>query len=286
MAGQPPGLLAQLRRQRVWLAVGVLVAGFWAASRFASISVYPPSIHPKEFARSSAGTQVLVGGTSSTTYSSTNGIPDRYLGSYNPRAEALADIAASPQIRDEIATITGLPASQINMTGPLWQDLQRAQEWATGQKRADQIVGEMKRYQVTINNDSTALPFSPVFNVVTEAPTTVEAAELAHAVPVALDAYLRNLQNSTGVARGDRYSVSQLSPVVVSPAKKAQLLNVGVFVFFSVFVLWCGLVLAVSSVVRDLRARGASLKVRDAFKRSSSKGPAWPEAGEPGTSTG
>jgi hypothetical protein len=286
MAGQPIGLLAQLRRQRLWLAVGVIVASFCAASRFASISVLPPSIHPKQVARSTASTQVLAGGASSTTYGSTYGLPDRYLGNYSPRAEAVADIAASPQIRNDIARRTGLPASQINMTGPLWQDLQRAQEWATGQKRADQIVGELKPYQVTINNDSTAVPFAPVFNVVTEAPTTGDAARLARAVPVALDNYLRNLQNSTGIAKSGRYSVSQLSPVVVSPAKKAQLVNVGVFVFVSVFLLWCGLVLAVSSVMRDLRVNGASLKVRDAFKRSSGKGPAWPEASGPETSTG
>ena len=66
------------------------------------------------------------------------------------RTYALADMVASPELAEYVARAAGLPASKIGILGPLWTDLWRSQQWASGPKRASQIIIENDPYHITI----------------------------------------------------------------------------------------------------------------------------------------
>lgn len=262
-------LLSPLRRHWRWTVLGLLVAAVAAATRFAAVGVLPPSITLKAFARATGTTELVVGKNPSFTHS----VPDTYFNNNPPRAYALADMVASPEVAKYVARAAGLPASKIGILGPLWTELQRTQAWATGPKRASQIIIEHHPYQISLNVQTESPPWAPVIDVNTRAPSTATAARLATAVGDGLNAYVRHLQAATGVPKPDRYDISQLVPVSVAPARTSQLASVGAFTFVAVFVLWCGIIIAVSSLARDLRDTAAVSKVRDVFDRSSDTGP-------------
>lgn len=271
IAGQleMPGLLPQLRRRWRWLAVGAIVAALAAGSHFATIGIFPPSVKAKPFARATASTEVIVGQKPSLLYS----FPDPYVRDYSPRAATLADMVASPQVLADVARAAGIPASKIFVDAPLWTQLQRDQQWDTGQKRSRQIVGERDPYRIELSDDANLQ--APVFDVVTEAPTGNAAARLARGVTEGLSTYMSGLQAQAGTPLANRNLVNQAAPISVTPASKALLANVAIFTFFGVFALWCAMVLAISSVMRDVRAARVYAEVRQLFHRSSDSGPDW-----------
>jgi hypothetical protein len=230
----------------------------------ATIGLLPPSFKLKPLAHATASTQVAV--SAPTSLSSFN-YPDLYNRNLVPRSAALADMSASPLVRGYIARAAGLPASEIAVDPPLWDQLQRIQQWATGEKRANQIIAESDPYRITLNNDL----YAPIINVVTQAPTADAATRLAMGAEQGLSAYVSSVEAAAGTAPGRRVRVSQLAPITVSPAHKSGLASVAMFTFVGVFVLWCGLLLLIASVRRDVRALGVGSKVRGAFDRSSDK---------------
>jgi hypothetical protein len=276
--GDTRGLLAELRRRPLWLAVGVLVAAAAAASQFATIGLLPPSVKFESIAHSIANTQLVVGQSSSLSLGQGPAAPDPFERAFPTRAIALADMVASPEISGYIARAASLPASQIAVDAPLWTQLPRDQQWATGEKRASQIVVEKDPYRITLNNAAAG----PVIDVTAQAPTSGAAVRLAQAVSVGLNTYLSSLQNATRTPAYARYDVSQSIPVTVTPARTSGLANVAIFTFIAIFVLWCGVLLAVSGVVRDVRFAKHRLKVPGPTERSS---PSHDGSWEPGRVT-
>ena len=268
-------LLSPLRRHRLLTVLGLLVAALAAATRFVSIGVLPPSIKEKPFAHATGSTEFVVG----ESWSFSHTVPDGYSRSVVPRAFALADMTASAGLANYVARAAGLPVTKIAILGPIWTELQRTEAWANGPKRASQIIIENYPYHITLDVQTLAPPWPPVINVATQAPNTEIAARLAAGVGIGLNAYLLHLQAATGVPKSDRYGVRQLAPVSVAPARTSQLASVGAFTFGAVFVFWCGLIVALSSVMRDLRAArdlratAARSKVGEPFDRSSDSGP-------------
>jgi hypothetical protein len=256
------GLLEQLLRRPRALAVGVLVAGAAAASQFAAIGLSPPSVKFESLAHSIASTQLVLGQTSALSLGQGPAAPDPFATDLPRRAAALADMAGSPEVLDDIARAAGLPASRIAVDAPLWTQLQRDQQWDTGPKRASQIVVEGDPYRITLNNDS------PLIDVSAQAPTAQVATRLAQAVTAGLNTYLSNLEASAGTPPYARYNVRQAAPVSVQPPSSSPA-NVAGFTFLTVFVLWCGLVLGVSGLARDLRTARKRSKVHGSRERSS-----------------
>jgi hypothetical protein len=246
-----------------------------AATRFVAIGILPPSITMKPFAHAEASTQVALVKTWSFGYGTGDEVDP-----LSTRTYTLADMTYSPEITQYIARAAGVPASKIGVLGPLWTELWRSQQWASGPQRDRQIIIEKDPYQITIDQESTAPNEGPgpgagppVIDVQTQAPSTATAARLANAVPAALSAYVQHAQVTAGIPDRDRFEVSQIAPVSVSPARTSQLANVAIFTFLAVFVLWCGAELAVSSLMRDLRGTRAASKVDDSSDRSSDRGP-------------
>lgn len=255
-------LLAPLRQHRRWTLLGLLVAAVATVTRFAAIGILPPSLHLKPFAQASASTQVALGKASSLGYSKTSREPYSALAT---RTYALAEMVYSPGVTDYVARAAGLPASKIGILGPRWVELQREQQFPSGPQRDRQILIEKDPYQITLDQETTQPGAGPgpgagppVIDVHTTAPSSEVAVALARAVPAALHAYVEHAQATAGVPERDRYEVSQLIPVSVSPARKSQLADVGVFTFVAVLVLWCGAEIAVASVIMGLRATPAT----------------------------
>ena len=278
-------LLTALRRHRGWTALGLTVAAVAALTRFVSIGIIPPSIEMKPFAHANANTSVALGEARPFALGAPQRLgyrkPDPY-GALSPRAYALADMVDSPEITEYVARAAGVPASKIGVLGPLWTDLWRSQQWASGPKRASQIVIENRPYHITINQEANQPPGTPVIDVYTQAPTTEIAARLARAVPAGLSAYVQHAQAAADVPARGRYNVTQIAPVSVAPARTSQLASVAAFTFLAVFVLWCGAEIAVSSIVRDLRATAAASKVGPRSDRLSDNGAL---AGDPADAT-
>ena len=254
------GLLARLRRHKLWLAAGVVVATLASAAQF-GVGLFPPSFKVKSIAHSTASTEVVVG----TSFSLRLLYHDGYVKSLQPRAQTLADMVASPEVLGYIARAARMPASKIGVDTPLWSNLERIEQWATGDKRAAQILNERDPYRITLDND----PSAPIIYVATQAPTGAEAARLAAGVPRGLSNYVDATQNEANIPPADRYRVSQLAPVSIQPGSKSGPANVAVVTFVSVLLLWCGAILFASGLTRDLRETGANLKVRGILGRSS-----------------
>lgn len=258
---------AKLQRRRLWVAFGVILALAVAASRVATIGIVPPSIKSKPIAHAIGSTQLVVGRTSSLAYTR----PDVYARNLGPRASSLADMAASPLVRTYIARAAGLPASQIAVDPPLWSELQRIQQWATGEKRASQIIAEKDPYRITLNTD----PNAPIINVIAQAPTAAGSKRLAQGVVDGLSAYVSSIEAASGTPLARRIGVSQLAPVTVDPPHRTGLANIFLFTFVAVFVLWRGLVLLVATLAGDVRTIAKRPKVRDSQDRSSISTTGW-----------
>jgi hypothetical protein len=265
---EAPGLLTTLRRHPIWVLVGVVVAGLAAASHFYAF----PSLKHKDLARSSASTEVVLGVNSALIHT----VPDPYDGNLAPRADDLADMIGSPELRAYIAGAAQVPFAEIAVDAPVWSNLLRIQQWNTGQKRASQIVGEDALYRITLENDAHSPPYAPVIDVSTQAPTTAGAVRLARAVGEGLGAYVSDIQKQSHTPRSAEYDVRQILPVAAVPASKSQLANVAFFTFVAVFMLWCALIFAVSAFFRDLRWARIRSKVQGTFDRSSHSRPRWP----------
>lgn len=250
-------LLAPLRRYWRWTALGLLVATAAAVTRFVAIGVVPPSLKLKTFGHATGSTELVVDQSKAFTHS----LPDVYARRLPLKTYALAQIAASPEVAKYVAEAANLPVSKIGILGPVWRELWRSQQWASGPTRASQIIIESDPYHVTLNVETQEAPWPPVIDVVTQAPTTETAARLASAAGAGLSTYLRHLQ-ATGVRERARYDVRQLVPVSVVPARTSQLANVGIFTLFAVFALWCGVIVAVSSLSGISAPSGADRKSR------------------------
>jgi hypothetical protein len=262
------GRLRPLRRHPGWTGLGLLIAVVAAATRFFSIGILPPSITSRTFAHATARTQLVVAKKASFSHTLAP-VNDTYASAFPPRSYALADIVASPELTDYIARTVGVPASKIGILEPLWTELARAQQWANGPKRASEIIIEKDPYQISLGVQGNLPPYSPVIDVDTQAPNTQMAAKLATAVTAGLRKYVLQLQTAGGIPPYQRYGVSQLASVSVTPANTSQLVTVAVFVFLAVFVLWCAVVLAFSSLARDLRSAATRPQGGNGAGRSS-----------------
>lgn len=257
-----PGLIPELYARRRWLITGVVVATLAAASRFVSLGILPPSIEVKRLAHATASTQLLVGEQDSLRASTSR---DSYAASAVPRAQTLADMMSSPEVRSLIARAAGLPARQIAVDTPVWPNVQRIQQWPSREKRDSQIVLENSPFRITVDLETAA----PVIDIGTQAPTVQGAAALAAAAGKGLNAYVTELQSSAGTPRARRYGVSQLVPIGVSPAGRSGLANLAAFTFGVVLFIWCGAMLFLSGLGEDLRAVRARAKVSNNADRSS-----------------
>lgn len=265
-----PGLVALLWARRGWLITGIVVAILVAASRFVSIGILPPSVKLKQLAHATASTQLLVGPHDSLRSSTYR---DPYVRLAVSRAQALANVMASPQVRGLIARAAGVPASQLAVDTPVWTNVERVQQWPSGEKRDSEIILENVPFRITVDVEG----YGPVIDIATQAPTPQQAVALAAGAGEGLNAYVAELESTTGTPPTHRYTISQLVPIGVSPALKSGLANVAAFTFAVVLFLWCGALLFLSGLAEDIRAVRRTAKVSRNTDRSSHDRPVFPD---------
>ena len=230
----------------------------------------PPSIKLKPFAHATASTELVVGESRSFRHSCSRPLRQQ-LSAARVRARGHGGQPRGREVRRAGGRSPRLEDRHLGAT------LDRAPAIAavgTGSKAGQSDHHRERPVPHHPDVQTQSPPWPPVIDVETQAPNTETAARLATAVVSGLNAYVSHLQTATGVPEPDRYEVSQLAPVSVAPARTSQLANVGVFTFVAVFVLWCGVMVAVSSLMRDLRAhRRPSSKVGSGLDRSSDSRP-------------
>jgi hypothetical protein len=263
-------LIAELVARRRWLITGIVVAILASASRFVSIGILPPSITPKHLSHATATTQLLVGQRFRLGASMYR---DNSATSATLRAQALADIMSSPEVRSLIARQAGIPAGDLAVDTPVWTNVERIQQWPSREKRDSQIVLETAPFRITVDVEDSA----PIIDIATQAPTSAQAAALASGAGKGLSAYVSQLQHRTRTPAARRYSITPLVPIGVSPESKSALVNVAAFTFAAVLFMWCGAMLFLPRLADDVRAVRQRAKVSNEADRSSSDGPAPPD---------
>lgn len=242
-----PGLIAELMTRWRWLLAGIVVAALAAGTRFVTIGVLPPSIELKHLRHATASTQLLVGQRHTLNSAKER---DLYVTGAVPLAQTLSDLMASPAVRSRIAHAAGIPAAQLAVDTPVWNDVVQIQQWPSREKRDSQIIVERVPYRLTIDVEATA----PMINVTAQAPTTTQAAALAAGAQKGLSRFWSQLQDATKTPDRYRYQVTQLVPISVSPPGRSGLANIAAFTFVSVLFIWCGAMLFLPRLAQDLRS--------------------------------
>ena len=270
------GLIAELWERPRWLVIGLLVATLAAASRLVSVGVLPPSITLKQLAHATATTELLVNERSSVSALTYR---DGYLYSMLPRAQALADMMASPEVRGPISRAAEIPAAQLAVDTPLWTNLERIKQFPSPEKRESQIIVEDVPYRITVG----VKPDAPVIYITAQAPSSQKAVALAGGVGRGLNALVSGLEAGTSQPPRLRYKVTQPIPISVSSTGKSGLANIAAFTFATVFFIWCGAMLFLSGLAEDLRAVVRRAKVPSGAARSLLSSPARVDPAAPGS---
>lgn len=232
----------QLWRLRRWLVVGVIVALVAAVVSAYRVSLVPPSLTPDsaEFAAASTGVLVDFPGESVV------------LETRNPvtplaeRAGVFARLAATPEIRELVASRAGVPAAEIDARGPYNPDAERALREPTAEKRAEQLRAERQDYHLRFDTEQNEA--APIVLVYARAPSVAAAESLANAGAWALHEYVRGVQDRQGLPPDKRLHLRTLGPAeggIVNPNVDRQ---VAVLTFGAVLLLWTLIVLVVANV--------------------------------------
>jgi hypothetical protein len=234
-----------LGKRRTWLLLGIPVCVVVAISSLASISLFPLSVRGKSLGYAVAGVQLYVGPRGGLVNNQPTNVPQNFI----EQSVAVADQMSSPQLRDMIATYSGIPANQIAVDGPIDLNSSIFDQQPPGEKRSMQLLVQKAPYRVTVDED-VALP---EIGVTAQAPTPAQAARLASATQIAVSSYLTGIETRSKTPLVNRLSVSSLGPVAVSDHSRKGLINVAVLSFLVSFGVWAGVVVALMAVLRDLR---------------------------------
>lgn len=243
-------IFSELKRRRLWVAVGIAVAGLAALSAIASLSLFPPAIRGKPVGHSTATIQMLVDGERSPLLNTKSDI-----GVLNEQASIVSNLLASQAVIDSVGRAARIPGDAIAVDPPIANNLQRSQQEPTAEKRANQILDERKVFRIEIDESSQL----PAISAIAQAPSAEEATDLANAVPRGITNYLNDVESAAGTPEAERVTIRALAPALGTPVGSAAKIEVAGIVFTVTLLLWCALVVVaskLSDVVRSVRAEG------------------------------
>ena len=219
-------VLRELARQRLLLAIGVLVAVL--AAVFSVYRLDGLSLKPRSLQYSSASTKVFV-----DTSSSVLGNLSQSFEPLQSRATVYANFMASPTVLDLIGQRAGIPGDQIYAAGPIDPLVPRIMQEPTAVQRNVEITGETTPYRLNFNSD----PNLPTIGIFAQAPTTRQSIRLANAAVASLQQYVTSLEEADHIPQQSRIVIRQLGEanggVVDGGISKALALMVFVGVFLS-----------------------------------------------------
>lgn len=228
-------ILLKLWRLRLWVGLGVLVAGVAAA---ASLSTSHATVY------ASAETQMLVDSPNSALANA--GVD---LTGYLARASVFARLMTSAEALQYIGRAAGINGNMIDATGPI-----EINGSPTATHPPVEIVGGRDLaappiYKLTMVQN----PSLPTVDVYADAPTTAQAIALANGAVTGFASFVNQL-NAGNVPLGERIIVRPLGQAIGGMVDASAGKKIAVLVFVGAFVVWCWIVLSVARLLTSLRA--------------------------------
>jgi hypothetical protein len=237
--------LKALWRNRLWFAIGILVATAAAIISVYSVSLWPPTLTSRTNEFATASTQILV-----DTPNSSFANLEEEVDPLNYRAGVFARFLASPEAINLIAREAGLPANAIEAQPPYEQGQPLFAIEPTAEKRSTQIIGERALYRLRFENN----PNMPLISVYSQAPTDAEAKRLADAAPAALQNYVMGIQKTQKTPAKRRVTLRQLGDANGGTVNAGANLQLALLVFFVVLVFWSLLLIPAHTILRGWRS--------------------------------
>jgi hypothetical protein len=239
--------LNSLWRNRLWFAIGIVIATAAAIVSVYTVSLFPPKLTSRTNEFATASTQILV-----DTPNSSFANLEEEVDPLNYRAGVFARFLASPEAIALIAREAGLPADAIEAQPPYEQGQPLFAIEPTAEKRSSQIIGERALYRLRFENN----PNMPLISVYAQAPTDEEARRLADAAPEALQTYVTGIQETQKTPAKRRVTLRQLGDAKGGTVNAGANLQIAILVFFVVLVLWSLLLIPAHTIMRGWRSGG------------------------------
>jgi len=228
-------ILLRLWRLRLWVGLGVLVAGVAAVGSAMATTNAVFAV---------ASTQMLVDSPDSALANATVD-----LTGYLDRAGVFARLMTSNEALQYIGKAAGINGNLIEASGPMEINGSPMATHAPVEVVDGQELPAPPTYQLSFVQN----PSLPTVDVNAQAPTTKQAIALADGAVTGFANFINHL-NATGVTLGRRVEVRQMGRATGGVVDPGAGKKIGILAFLGVFALWCGIVLYVDRLKADLRA--------------------------------
>ena len=228
-------IILKLWALRIWVAMGVLVAGAAAAYSFSSSHSTVYSI---------ASTQMLVDSPNSGLGSAGGDITG-----FATRANVFARLMTSSEALQYIGKAAGIPGNEINANGPVETDGSAAASHAATQIQSGQALPFPGIYKLSFVQN----PSLPTIDIYAQAPSTKQAIALANGAVSGFAKFIEQLDGDS-VTHGQRINLTQLGPATGGTVDATASKKIAVLIFVGVLAAWCALVLSVSRLRAQIRA--------------------------------
>ena len=228
----------------------VLIAIVCAIASVSHISVLPPKVSSRQIDIATASTRLAVDLQRRPLL--VDGLTND--GEYQAlvrRAVLVGSLISSPPVVERIAREAGLDPEQLAATTPVTAEVEAAFTAPDSERRAAQIAGQRKPYQLEIQPEGSL----PTLEVYAQAPSVREAERLADAVLPAVAAYLDELARKDGVRPGRHVRLEQLGPTrgaIVNGGARGLIAGL---TFFFVLTTTCLMALGVARMRRSRHGR-------------------------------
>jgi hypothetical protein len=220
-------ILKELWRRRILVVLAALLAVAVAVVAIYQVSLAPPSLSKRSQVTAAGSIEVLVDSARSPIAGAR-----RDLSGLTARAGVFARLMAGGNVIGQIASDSGIPPRKIDVAGPTP---------LAGEAPGIAEAPQLNPYGITF----TSVEELPIVSVVTRAPTVAAARALAAAAPRALGRLVRAIQERQETPPAERVELRVLGPPEANVVDDSLGKKMAIAIFFVVFALEIGLILAV-----------------------------------------
>ncbi len=259
------------RRRRLYLAVAGLSAlvGLVCAGFNSGIGPFPPNDEANGLQIASATTHVMVDRPASSPSVAVRRALPQDVETSVKHAELLGRVMVTPPVLNRIAARCGLSPGAISGLGRITSSVPLVLAEPDSERRASEIQGSSSRYRIEVQGR----PSTPVIDVFTQAPGTVEAECLANGAVVALSDYLRQVAERQGADEAGLVSLRQIGSARSAVVNRRAPLAIAMLTFLVTFALTAGGLLGLIW----LRRRRLASRVSDSTERPQASNGGSPE---------
>jgi hypothetical protein len=238
--------LKELWRRRIWVGLVIVLAVAGALATTYDVSLSPPGLtKPKTIESASASAELLIDSPRSAV-----GNLRTPLAPLSERTSIVALLLESVPVRAAIAESAGISPRELAINSDVGGTADPGQT-----RRSSQLVAESSPYRVQARGAAEGVP---ILIVDTVAPTLEEALALANGSAEAIETYIGEIQSkesTPGHARVQIRRVGEARGGVVNPGASSRATFLA---FFGILVIGLVMVLFISRLVREMRARRAA----------------------------